>query len=197
MGSTCGSSLISCYSLLPSFPLTVSHILFFFLLFSPSYTHAHFHSFSLFIANSLFVEEEWEAYLPTIWWCQGRPEQMCSALGLCSIKHMHTHTHIHRGLHRACYRGRVHWLTTALSNSQCSHAGGRSDKTYSKDPLNSQQGFKVKSITASIKVLFSNYSRYIVMLRFWFKAVIPVVPYLHMYKHLNAKNEFYSVVFVG
>lgn len=90
---------------LPSHRLSHS---FFFLLFSPSYTHAHFHSFSLFIANSLFVEEEWEAYLPTIWWCQGRPEQMCSALGLCSIKHMHTHTHIHRGLHRACYRGRVH-----------------------------------------------------------------------------------------
>ncbi len=35
--------------------------------------------------------------------------------------HAYTHTHkkhTHRGLRSACYRGRGHWLTTALSNSQ-------------------------------------------------------------------------------
>lgn len=39
MGSTCGSSPISCYSLLPSFPRVVSHTLFFPVM--------HAHSFSL------------------------------------------------------------------------------------------------------------------------------------------------------
>lgn len=44
MGSTCRSSLVSCYSLLPSFPRAVSHTLFFsfFLL-----CHARTRSFSL------------------------------------------------------------------------------------------------------------------------------------------------------
>lgn len=92
MGSTCGSSPISCYSLLPSFPRVVSHTLFFFPVM-------HAHSFSLIFSFHCKPLSLWRRsrrrILPAIWQCQGRPEQMCSALGLCSIKHMRVHTHIH------------------------------------------------------------------------------------------------------
>lgn len=96
---------------LPSFALSLTA---FFIL---SCTHAYFHSIFLFTANSLFVEEEQEAYLPAIWQCQGRPEQMCSALGICSTKHMHVRIKTHTHRLTQC-RGRGHCLTTVLSNFQ-------------------------------------------------------------------------------
>lgn len=93
MGSTCSSSPISCYTLLPSVPRVVSHMLFFF------FTVTHAHSFSLVFPFFRCKLSLWRRsrrhILPAIWQCQGRPEQMCSALGPCSVKHMHVHAHAH------------------------------------------------------------------------------------------------------
>lgn len=108
MGSTCSSSPISCYTLLPSVPRVVSHMLFF---FSLSCTHTHFHSFFLLRCKLSLWRRSRRHILPAIWRCQGRPEQMCSALGPCSIKHMHVHAHTqtytHINTHRLTqWRGR-------------------------------------------------------------------------------------------
>lgn len=121
-GSTCRSSLVSCYSLLPSFPRAVSHTLFFFFPPLPC-THTHTRSFSLIFSFHCELSLLWRRSRKRI--CQ----PYGSARGVRSrcARHwgsapssacIHTHIYTHTGLRGACYRGRGHRLTTTLSNSQ-------------------------------------------------------------------------------
>lgn len=111
MSSTCSSALISCYLLLPSFPGSAS----------PFFSVMHLRSFLLIFFFSLQTPSLWRRSRRHV--CQ----PYGSARGVRSRCARHRGsaqsstcvlTHTEGSLCGACYRGRGHWLTTALSNSQ-------------------------------------------------------------------------------